>query len=54
MQQYEYKFWWLKQVAPDQPPVREHEKIVYAESLEAAKKIVREEWPDLDPDKAQV
>ena len=26
----------------------------YAESLEAAKKIVREEWPDLDPDAAQV
>ena len=54
MQQYEYRFWWLKQVAPDQPPVRENEKIVYGESLEGAKEFVREVWPYLDPDKAQV
>lgn len=54
MQQYQYRFWWLKYVSPTEPPIRENEKIVYAESLEAAKKIVREEWPDLDPDAAQV
>lgn len=47
MLQYEYKFRWLD----EEPPV---EKVVYASDLQEAKRIAAEEWPELDPDKAQV
>lgn len=47
MLQYEYKFRWLDET----PPV---EKTVYASDLIEAKRIVAEEWPELDPEKAHV
>lgn len=54
MQQYQYNFWWLKKVSEVDPPIRVAEKVVYAESLAGAKEFVREVWPELDPDAAQV
>lgn len=47
MQVYEYVFRWM-----DLDPVVE--KTVYAESLEGAKIFVKENWPELDPENAQV
>ena len=47
MQWYEYQFRWL-----DLNPVVE--KTIYAESLRAAQEFVKETWPELDVEKAQV
>ena len=51
MQQYEYKFRWLND---KDPLIVDVEKTIYASDLTDAKRQVKEEWPELDPDKAHI